>query len=179
MDEILSYIQANKERYFAELKELLAIPSISTNPENGPDMQRCAQWMTDQMRIIGLQNVKLFPTSGHPIVYGEWLGAPGQPTVLIYGHYDVQPVEPLELWTSPPFEATVRDNRLYARGSADDKGQVFIHLKGIEAFFKTKGSLPVNLKLLIEGEEEIGSTNLDAFVQEQKELLSGRPRSDF
>ncbi|MBP1646598.1 MAG: Acetylornithine deacetylase-like protein [Bacteroidetes bacterium] len=172
MDEILSYIQGNKERYFAELKELLAIPSISTNPENGPDMQRCAQWMADQMRIIGLQNVKLFPTAGHPIVYGEWLGAPGQPTVLIYGHYDVQPVEPLELWTSPPFEATVRENRLYARGSADDKGQVFIHFKGIEAFLKIKGSLPVNLKLLIEGEEEIGSTNLGAFVEEQKDLLS-------
>ncbi len=171
MDEILSYIQANKERYFAELKELLAIPSISTNAENGPDMQRCAHWVADHMRIVGLQNVQLFPTSGHPIVYGEWLGAPGQPTVLIYGHYDVQPVEPLDLWTSPPFEATVRDNKLYARGSADDKGQVFIHLKGIEAYFKTKGSLPVNLKLLIEGEEEIGSTNLDAFVKDQKELL--------
>ncbi|RPH29685.1 dipeptidase, partial [bacterium] len=132
----------------------------------------CAQWVADHMRTVGLQNVQLFPTAGHPIVYGEWLGAPGQPTVLIYGHYDVQPVEPLELWTSPPFEATVRDNRLYARGSADDKGQVFIHLKGIEAFFKSKGTLPVNLKLLIEGEEEIGSANLDAFVKDHKDLLA-------
>jgi len=172
MDEILSYIQANKERYFAELKELLAIPSISTNSENVQDMQRCAQWVANHMSTIGLQNVQLFPTAGHPIVYGEWLGAPGQPTVLVYGHYDVQPVEPLELWTSPPFEASVRDNRLYARGAADDKGQVYIHLKGIEAFFKVKGTLPVNIKLLIEGEEEIGSSNLDAFVKEHKDLLA-------
>ncbi len=172
MDEILSYIQANKERYFAELKELLAIPSISTNSENVQDMQRCAQWVANHMSTIGLQNVQLFPTAGHPIVYGEWLGAPGQPTVLIYGHYDVQPVEPLELWTSPPFEASVRENRLYARGAADDKGQVYIHLKGIEAFFKVKGTLPVNIKLLIEGEEEIGSSNLDAFVKEHKDLLA-------
>lgn len=172
MDEILSYIQANKERYFGELKDLLAIPSISNNAENAQDMQRCANWIADHMRTIGLQNVQQFPTAGHPIVYGEWLGAPGQPTVLIYGHYDVQPVEPLELWTSPPFEATVRDNRLYARGAADDKGQVYIHLKGIEAFFKIKGALPVNVKLLIEGEEEIGSANLDAFVDEHKDLLA-------
>lgn len=172
MDEILSYIQANKERYFEELKELLAIPSVSTNAENTRDMQRCADWVANHMRAVGLQNVQLFPTAGHPIVYGEWLGAPGQPTVLIYGHYDVQPVEPLELWTSPPFEATVRDNRLYARGAADDKGQVYIHLKSIEAFFKVKGTLPVNLKLIIEGEEEIGSTNLDGFVQEHKDLLA-------
>jgi acetylornithine deacetylase/succinyl-diaminopimelate desuccinylase-like protein len=172
MDAVLSYIQANKERYFAELKDLLAIPSISTNPENSQDMQRCAQWVADHMRGIGLQSIQIFPTAGHPIVYGEWLGAPGQPTVLIYGHYDVQPVEPLELWTSPPFEATVRDNRLYARGAADDKGQVYIHLKSIEAFFKIKGTLPVNVKLLIEGEEEIGSTNLDAFVKDHTDLLA-------
>jgi acetylornithine deacetylase/succinyl-diaminopimelate desuccinylase-like protein len=172
MDEVLSYIQANKERYFAELKELLAIPSISTNAENAQDLQRCAQWIADHMRTVGLQNVQLFPTAGHPIAYGEWLGAPGQPTVLIYGHYDVQPVEPLELWTSPPFEGTVRDNRLYARGAADDKGQVYIHLKGIEAFFRIKGTLPVNIKLLIEGEEEIGSTNLDAFVKDHRDLLA-------
>jgi acetylornithine deacetylase/succinyl-diaminopimelate desuccinylase-like protein len=172
MDQILSYIESNKDRYLGELKELLAIPSVSTDPAHAQDMHRCAQWVADHMRTVGLQNVQLFPTQGHPLVYGDWLGAPGQPTLLIYGHYDVQPAEPLELWTSPPFEATIRDNRLYARGSADDKGQVFIHLKAIESFFKIKGAPPVNLKLLIEGEEEVGSTNLDAFVSDHKDLLA-------
>jgi len=123
------------------------------------------------MRTIGLQNVQIFETPGHPVVYADWLNAPGKPTVLLYGHYDVQPPEPLELWTSPPFEATVRNGNLYARGSADDKGQVFIHLKAIEAYMKNAGALPVNLKLLIEGEEEIGSEHLEGFVREKKEML--------
>lgn len=123
------------------------------------------------MTNIGLQNVKVMPTPGHPVVYGDWLNAPGKPTVLLYGHYDVQPPEPLELWTSPPFEATIRGENLYARGSADDKGQVYIHLKSIEAYMKNVGSLPVNIKLLIEGEEEIGSEHLVPFVTEHKEML--------
>ncbi|HXF99538.1 MAG TPA: dipeptidase, partial [Bacteroidota bacterium] len=161
----------NKERYLAELKELLAIPSVSTNPQNKPDVERCAQWVADHMRRIGLQNVQVMPTPGHPVVYGDWLNAPGKPTVLLYGHYDVQPPEPLELWTSPPFEATIRGDNLYARGSADDKGQVFIHLKSIEAYLKNTGSLPINIKLLIEGEEEIGSEHLVPFVKEHKDML--------
>jgi acetylornithine deacetylase/succinyl-diaminopimelate desuccinylase-like protein len=171
MEKVLSFVDSNKDRYLRELTEFLAIPSISTNPENVPDMQRCAGWVADHMRSTGLQNVQIFPTPGHPIVFSEWLGAPGKPTVLLYGHYDVQPVEPLDLWTTPPFQATVRGENLYARGSADDKGQVFLHLKSIEAFLRNEGTLPVNIKLLIEGEEEIGSEHLDQFVAEHKEML--------
>ena len=171
MQSLLSYVDANKDRYMSELKQLLAIPSVSTNPENKADVDRCARWVADHMRSIGLQHVEIFPTPGHPIVYGDWLNAPGKPTILLYGHYDVQPPEPLELWTSPPFEATVRDGCLYARGAADDKGQVFIHLKSIEAYLRNGGDLPVNVKLLIEGEEEIGSDNLGAFVRDRKEML--------
>ena len=171
MENVLSYIDQNKDRYIQELTELLAIPSISTNKENVPDIERCANWVADHMRGIGVENVQLIPTGGHPVVYGDWLHAPGKPTVLLYGHYDVQPVEPLELWTSPPFQATIRGENLYARGAADDKGQVFIHLKSIEAYLKILGSLPINLKLLIEGEEEIGSEHLEKFVGENKDML--------
>ncbi len=172
MERILSYIEGNSERYLRELTELLAIPSVSTSKENIPDIQRCAQWVADHMRSIGLQNVQVMPTAGHPVVYGDWLNAPGKPTVLLYGHYDVQPPEPLELWTTPPFQATVRGGNLYARGAADDKGQVFIHLKAIEAFLKDGGALPINLKLIIEGEEEIGSEHLEAFVKEHTSMLA-------
>ena len=154
-----------------ELKTVLTIPSVSTNPENIPDIKRCAEWIIDHLKKIGMQNVQIFSTAGHPIVYADWLHAPGKPTLLIYGHYDVQPVDPIELWTTPPFEATERDGNLYARGSADDKGQVFIHLKGIEAFLKNSGKLPINIKFIIEGEEEIGSEHLDLFVREHRSLL--------
>ncbi|MGH9426620.1 MAG: dipeptidase, partial [Terriglobia bacterium] len=171
MQSVLSFVDENKDRYLSELKELLSIPSVSTKKENAADVQRCASWVADHMKTIGLQNVQIMPTAGHPIVYSDWLNAPGKPTVLLYGHYDVQPPEPLELWTSPPFEASFRGENLYARGSADDKGQVFIHLKSIEAYLKNAGSLPVNLKLLIEGEEEIGSENLETFVKAHKEML--------
>lgn len=171
MNQILDFIDQNRDRYLTELKELLAIPSVSTNKENTADIQRCARWVADHMQSIGLHNVQIMPTAGHPVVYADWLNAPGKPTVLLYGHYDVQPPEPLELWTSPPFEATIRGENLYARGSADDKGQVFIHLKSIEAYLKNAGSLPVNLKLLIEGEEEIGSEHLEPFVRQHKEML--------
>jgi acetylornithine deacetylase/succinyl-diaminopimelate desuccinylase-like protein len=171
METILSYIEQNKDRYIAELTELLAIPSVSTKSENGPDIRRCAQWVADHMTSIGLEHVSVISTAGHPVVYGDWLHAPGKPTVLLYGHYDVQPPEPVELWTSPPFQATIRGENLYARGSADDKGQVFIHLKSIEAYLKNGGTLPVNLRLLIEGEEEIGSENLATFVRDNKKML--------
>jgi len=155
-----------------ELKELIAIPSISTNPENTGDIQRCAQWLANHLQGLGIEHVQVIPTEKHPIVYGDWLHADGKPTVLIYGHYDVQPVDPIELWTSPPFEATVREGNLYARGTADDKGQIFIHLKAIEAYFKNAGSLPINIKFLIEGEEEIGSPNLEIFVKKNSDLLA-------
>jgi acetylornithine deacetylase/succinyl-diaminopimelate desuccinylase-like protein len=173
MQSLLSFVADNKERYLKELTQFIAIPSVSTNPENAGDMRTCADWLIAQMKTIGLQNTQIFETPGHPIVYGDWLHAAGKPTVVLYGHYDVQPVEPLDLWTSPPFSATVRDGRLYARGTADDKGQVFIHLKAIEAFLRNGGELPVNIKLLLEGEEEIGSENLETFVAAHKDLLKG------
>lgn len=171
MEQLLDYIEQNKDRYLSELTALLAIPSVSTDPGHRDDIERCARWVSDHLTSIGMSKTTIYPTAGHPIVYSEWLGAPGKPTLLIYGHYDVQPPEPLELWTSPPFTATVRGDNLYARGAADDKGQVLIHLKSIEAYLKSTGALPINLKMIIEGEEEIGSENIDRFVTEQKNLL--------
>ena len=171
MENLINYLENNKERYLQELKEFIAIPSISTNPENKEDVQKCANWAAEHLRNIGMSNVKIFPTEGHPVVYAEWIGAKGKPTVLIYGHYDVQPVDPVELWESPPFEATIRGDNIYARGSADDKGQVFIHFKALEAYLKNNGSLPVNVKLILEGEEEVGSVNLPKFMNENKDLL--------
>ena len=157
MNPIIDFINANRDRYLAELKTYLAIPSISALPEHAGDVRRCAEWTRDELTRIGLQNVRLEETPGHPIVYGEWLGAPGAPTMLFYGHYDVQPVDPVDLWESPPFEATVRDGEIYARGSADDKGQIFMHFKAIEAHLKQAGKLPINVKVVLEGEEEVGS----------------------
>ena len=171
MNKLLQYIEQNQPRYIEELRDLLAIPSISTNPESKPDILRCAEWVAEHMREIGMEHVQVIATAGHPIVYADWLHANGNPTLLLYGHYDVQPVDPLELWTSPPFEATIRGENLYARGSADDKGQVFIHLKSIEAYLKNTGKLPINLKVIIEGEEEIGSMHLENFVKSNKDRL--------
>ncbi len=171
MDNVIDFINVHRDRYLDELKAFLAIPSISALPDHAGDVRRCADWCADEMRRVGLQNVRLFETPGHPVVYGDWLGAPGAPTMLFYGHYDVQPVDPVELWDSPPFEATVRDGELYARGAADDKGQVFMHLKAIEAFMKQQNRLPVNIKMILEGEEEVGSDNLDDFVREHRQEL--------
>jgi acetylornithine deacetylase/succinyl-diaminopimelate desuccinylase-like protein len=168
MDNVIDFININRERYLDELKAFLAIPSISALPQHAGDVRRCAEWCADEMRRIGLQNVRLIDTPGNPVVYGDWLGAPGAPTILFYGHYDVQPVDPLELWESPPFEATVRDGEIYARGSADDKGQVFMHFKAIEAHLKQTGKLPVNIKIILEGEEEVGSVNLDNFIRDHR-----------
>ena len=171
MDKVVDFINVNRDRYIDEMKRYLAIPSISALPEHKGDVRQCAEWTRDEMTRIGLQNCRLEETAGHPVVYGDWLGAPGAPTILFYGHYDVQPVDPLHLWTSPPFEATIRDGEIYARGSADDKGQVFMHFKAVEAHLKQNGNLPVNMKFLIEGEEEVGSENLDAFIKSHKDLL--------
>jgi acetylornithine deacetylase/succinyl-diaminopimelate desuccinylase-like protein len=168
VDNVIDFINVNRERYLDELKAFLAIPSISALPQHAGDVKRCADWCADEMARIGLQNVKLVETPGNPVVYGDWLGAPGAPTILFYGHYDVQPVDPLELWDSPPFEATIRDGEIYARGSADDKGQVFMHFKAIEAHLKQNGKLPVNIKIILEGEEEVGSVNLDNFIRDHK-----------
>jgi acetylornithine deacetylase/succinyl-diaminopimelate desuccinylase-like protein len=172
IDQVVDFINVQRDRYVDELKQFLAIPSISALPEHQGDVRRAAEWTADQMRQIGLQNVRLMETPGNPIVYGDWLNAPGAPTILFYGHYDVQPVDPVELWESPPFEATVRDGELYARGAADDKGQVFMHFKAVEAYMKNGGGLPLNMKFFIEGEEEVGSAHLDEFVHANKSLLS-------
>jgi acetylornithine deacetylase/succinyl-diaminopimelate desuccinylase-like protein len=171
MDKVIDFINVNRERYLEELKALLAIPSISALPEHAGDVRRCAEWCGEEMRRIGLQNVRLIETPGNPVVYGDWLGAPGAPTILFYGHYDVQPVDPLELWESPPFEATIRDGEIYARGSADDKGQVFMHMKAVEAHLKQAGRLPVNMKFILEGEEEVGSEHLDDFIKSHQAEL--------
>ena len=170
-DKVIDFINVNRDRYLEELKGLLAIPSISALPEHAGDVKRCAEWCANEMGRIGLQNVRLIETPGNPVVYGDWLGAPGAPTILFYGHYDVQPVDPLNLWQSPPFDATIRDGEIYARGSADDKGQVFMHFKAVEAHMKQNGRLPVNMKLMIEGEEEVGSVHLDDFIRSHKNEL--------
>jgi acetylornithine deacetylase/succinyl-diaminopimelate desuccinylase-like protein len=172
MNPIIDFINTNRDRYVTELKEYLAIPSISALPQHQADVRRCAEWTADELRRIGLQNVKLVETPGNPVVYGDWLGAPDAPTLLFYGHYDVQPVDPLELWESPPFEATVRDGEIYARGSADDKGQIFMHFKAIEAHLRQTGRLPVNIKVVLEGEEEVGSEHLDEFIRGHKDELA-------
>jgi len=172
MNDVVDYINVNRDRYVDELKQYLAIPSISALPEHAADTRRAAEWTADALRSAGMQNVRLMDTHGNPVVYGDWVGAPGKPTILFYGHYDVQPVDPLNLWTSPPFEATVRDGEIYARGAADDKGQVFMHIKAVEAFMKQAGSLPVNIKFFIEGEEEVGSVHLDQFVRDHTQDLA-------
>jgi acetylornithine deacetylase/succinyl-diaminopimelate desuccinylase-like protein len=172
MERVVDFINVNRDRYVEELKQYLAIPSISALPQHAADVRRAAEWTADELRRVGLQNVKLIETPGNPVVYGDWLGAEGAPTILFYGHYDVQPVDPVDQWVSPPFEATVRDGEIYARGSADDKGQVFMHIKAVEAHLKQTGRLPLNIKFFIEGEEEVGSVHLDDFVRSHKPDLA-------
>lgn len=171
MKEVIDFIDSNYDKYIEELKEFLKIPSISTLPEHSRDMQTAAAFVADKLKAAGMNKVEIFQTEGHPLVYAEWLGAPGKPTVLIYGHYDVQPVDPIELWETPPFEPTIKGDKIYARGATDDKGQMFVHIKSVEAYFKTFGSLPLNVKFIIEGEEEIGSTNLISFLKNNVDLL--------
>jgi acetylornithine deacetylase/succinyl-diaminopimelate desuccinylase-like protein len=168
---VIDFIHTNRDRYVDELKQYLAIPSISALPQHTGDVKRCAEWTADQMRRIGLEHVSLVETAGNPVAYGDWIHAPDAPTMLLYGHYDVQPVDPLNLWESPPFDATIRDGEIYARGAADDKGQVFMHFKAIEAHMKQQGRLPINVKVIIEGEEEVGSVNLDRFVEAERDRL--------
>src|ERR1041384_4740248 len=166
-----TYLAANKARARDELYDFLRIPSVSARSEYNADTARAAEWVADAMRKIGL-TATVHPTAGHPVVVGEWRKAPaGAQTVLIYGHYDVQPAEPLELWESPPFEPTVRGGKIFARGSVDDKGQLFLHVKALEAHLATRGSLPVNIIVLAEGEEEVGSDNLARVIEQNTELL--------
>lgn len=169
--KIDEFIEARREQHLAELYEFLRIPSISAKSEHKPDIERASKWVADHLRSAGFESVEIIPTSLHPLVYAESLQAPGKPTVLFYGHYDVQPAEPLELWTSPAFEPQARDGNLYGRGTADDKGQVHIHLKALECVHEMNGKFPINIKVLIEGEEEVGSVSLWDFVQKNKEKL--------
>lgn len=166
------YVRSNQERFLEELKTFLRIPSISTAPEHKDDVARAAKFVADELTRIGLEHVEIIPTEGHPLIYADWLHAAGAPTVLCYGHYDVQPPDPLEEWKTPPFEPTLRDGNIYARGSADDKGQMYMHVKAVEALMAVHGGkLPVNLKFLVEGEEEIGGKSISKFVPANKEKL--------
>ncbi|NLG27449.1 MAG: dipeptidase [Chloroflexi bacterium] len=166
------YLEQNQERFVQELIEFLRIPSISALPEHAPDVRRAAEWIRDRMRAAGLENVDLPPTQGTPVGYGEWLHAPGKPTALIYGHFDTQPVDPLEPWKTPPFEPDVRDGRIYARGASDDKGNLLVPVLAIEALLATEHALPINVKCLFEGGEESGSPGLDDLIAKRSQQLA-------
>jgi len=168
--ETALYIESNKQRYLDELFDLLRIPSVSADSKFKDDVRRAAEFVRDKLTAAGVDRAQLFETPGHPVVYGEKLIDPSLPTVLIYGHYDVQPADPYELWHTPPFEPTIRNERIYARGSCDDKGQFYMHVKAVEAMIATN-SLPCNVKIMIEGEEEVGSDHLGLFVAENREML--------
>ncbi|MFQ6094250.1 MAG: dipeptidase, partial [bacterium] len=167
-----SYLNEHREQFVSELLEFLRIPSISSLPDHIPDVQKAAEWLEDRMKAAGIESVRIMPTGGHPVIYGEWLHSSGRPTVLIYGHFDTQPVDPLDLWDYPPFEPIIKDGRIYARGASDDKGNLFIPIIVAEAILKTEGGLPLNLKFLFEGQEEIGSPQLPDFIAANKDLLS-------
>lgn len=167
-----SYLSKNKDRFVDELLDFIRIPSISALPEHTGDVQRAAEWVSNRMESAGIEGVRILPTGGHPVVYGEWLHAPGKPTILIYGHFDVQPVDPVDLWTYPPFEPTIEDARIFARGASDDKGNMLVPILAVEALLNGEGAAPVNLKFCFEGQEEIGSPQMPEFISEHKELLA-------
>jgi acetylornithine deacetylase/succinyl-diaminopimelate desuccinylase-like protein len=171
MDELTRYIEQHQDDFVEQLKGVLRIPSVSTDPAHRADCARCAEHVVQDLKRAGIATAEVVKTSGHPVVYGEWLGAPGKPTVLVYGHYDVQPPDPLDLWNTPPFEPVLRDGKLFARGSVDDKGQVYMHLNAVAAHMQVHGTLPVNLKFVIEGEEESGSDSLEGFLREHRARL--------
>ena len=171
MSALDRYLDDNKARFLEQLKEALRIPSVSSQSEHKRDVRRCAEHIAAHLKKIGMTKAEVMDTPGHPVVYAEWLGAPGKPTALLYGHYDVQPPEPLELWKTPPFEPTEKDGKLYARGACDDKGQVYMHLSAIEAHLAVNKALPINLKLVIEGEEEAGSESLEDFLKTNRKML--------
>jgi acetylornithine deacetylase/succinyl-diaminopimelate desuccinylase-like protein len=166
------FVAANEQRFLEELLQLLRIPSVSTLPEHKIDVAHAARFVADSLQRAGMENVEVIATSGHPLVYADWLHAAGKPTVLCYGHYDVQPPDPLELWKTPPFEPNIRDGNIYARGACDDKGQMYMHVKAVEALRSVlKGQLPVNVKFLIEGEEEVGGESISRYVPAHKDKL--------
>jgi acetylornithine deacetylase/succinyl-diaminopimelate desuccinylase-like protein len=165
------YLATHRQRHIHELMDFVRIPSVSAKSEHKGDTRRAAEWLVERMLEAGLETAELIPTEGHPIVIGEWRGAPDAPTLLVYGHYDVQPPEPLDEWKTPPFEPEIRDGKLFARGSVDDKGQVYLHLKAVESHIATRGVLPVNVVFVVEGEEEVGSPHLEAFLVKNQERL--------
>ena len=171
MTQLEAYITENEGRFLEDLKGWLRIPSISTLPEHAADIWRAAQYAVDQLTVIGFERARLIETSGHPLVYGEWLKAPGKPTLLVYGHYDVQPVDPVDLWYTPPFEPTIRGDNLYCRGACDDKGQTMLVFKALESLMTVNGTLPVNVRVLIEGEEEAGGESIEHYVKTHPERL--------
>ncbi|MCG6961327.1 dipeptidase [bacterium BMS3Abin03] len=171
MERVVDYINSNIHTYIEELKDFLRIPSISTSEQYKNDMLRGADFVAGKLKDAGLKNVKVIKTPKHPLVYADWLNAPGKPTVLIYGHYDVQPVDPISLWDSLPFEPVIKNGKIYARGATDDKGQVYMHIKSVEAYLKTTGKLPLNVKFIIEGEEEVGSDSLENFINTNTKTL--------
>lgn len=166
-----SYLDEHEGRFLDELLDFLRIPSVSALPDHAPHVARAAEWVAARLAAAGMQGVQVLPTGGHPVVYAEWLHAEGKPTIMIYGHFDTQPADPYELWDSPPFEPAVRDGRVYARGATDDKGNMFAPILAIEALLQSEGALPVNVKFLLEGQEEIGSPQIPAFVAAHTELL--------
>ena len=172
MNDWENYLAGHRERFTEELLDFLRFPSISALPSHAGDVGRAARWVESRMKAAGIGSVRILPTGGHPVVYGEWLNAPGKPTVLIYGHFDVQPVDPLDLWDNPPFEPVIKNSRVYARGASDDKGNMFIPIVAVESMLKTDGSLPVNVKFLFEGQEEIGSPQLPAFISANQSILA-------
>jgi acetylornithine deacetylase/succinyl-diaminopimelate desuccinylase-like protein len=171
----VSYATQNHSRFLAELKDLLRIPSISTLPDHKGDCRRAAEFLAAELRRIGIENVRLIDTEGHPLVYGDWLHAAGKPTALIYGHYDVQPADPIDEWITPPFEPTERNGNIYARGAVDDKGQVWAQVKALESLMAANKSLPVNIRVLFEGEEEVGGEGIAAYVASKPDNL----KADF
>lgn len=166
------YLKEHQSRFLEELLEFLTIPSISSLPEHKKDIEVAAKWVANRIESAGLENISILPTGGHPVVYGEWLNAKNKPTILVYGHFDTQPVDPIELWDSPPFEPVVKDGRVYARGASDDKGNMLVPILAIESLLKSQGELPVNVKVLFEGQEEIGSPQLPDFIRQNKDLLA-------
>lgn len=167
-----TYLNEHKSRYLDELIEFLRIPSISSQPEHENDVKRAAEWVSGRLQRAGIEAVQVLSTGGHPVVYGEWLHADSKPTILIYGHFDTQPVDPIDLWSDPPFEPAVKENRVYARGAADDKGNMLIPILAVEALLNSQGKLPVNVKFFFEGQEEIGSPQLAEFIPSHRDLLS-------
>ncbi|MCH7887365.1 MAG: dipeptidase [Candidatus Marinimicrobia bacterium] len=170
-NNVTDLINENELRYLEQLKEFVRIPSVSADPDRKKEVLSCANWVRDELERIGLDNSEVMETDGHPVVYAEWVRDEKKPTALIYGHYDVQPEDPVELWDSPPFEPTVRNGGLYGRGTVDDKGQILLHMKAVEALMQSEGSLPINIKFIIEGEEEIGSPNLVPLIKNNVEKL--------